>query len=177
MVSVVITSTPIRKSALRLETPGSYKLHNLIFHVAAVKDSADNGQGHILGTNPGSGRSCHIYGHHPGHGDVVGLVQQLFYQLRSAFAHGHGAQSAVAGVGIRAQDHLSAAGEHLSGKLMDHGLMRRNIDAAVFLGAAQSEHMVIFIDGAAHGAQRVVAVGEHIGEWGISPVRKPGRSG
>ena len=36
--------------------------------------------------------------------------------------------------------------------------------AAVLLGRRQAEHMVVLVDGAPHGAQGVVAVGEHIGQ-------------
>ena len=40
--------------------------------------------------------------------------------------------------------------------------MRRHKDAAVFLCGGQTEAVVVLIDGAAHSAQAVVAVGEHI---------------
>ena len=45
---------------------------------------------------------------------------------------------------------------------MDHGLVRRNINAAVFLSAGQTEDMVIFIDGASDGAKGVVAVCQYV---------------
>ena len=42
--------------------------------------------------------------------------------------------------------------------------MRRHIYAAVLLRAAQAEHVVILVDGTAYRAERVMAVGEHIGD-------------
>ena len=45
----------------------------------------------------------------------------------------------IAGVGIRAEDHLAAACEHFSCKLVDNRLMRRYINAAVFFCTSQSE--------------------------------------
>ena len=42
--------------------------------------------------------------------------------------------------------------------------MRRDIDAAVFFRGRQSEHVVILVDGPADRAQRIVAVGQDIGQ-------------
>ena len=47
---------------------------------------------------------------------------------------------------------------------MDNSLVGGNIDAAVLLGSRQTEGVVILVDGAADGAQRVVAVGHGIGD-------------
>ena len=43
-----------------------------------------------------------LNGYHLRHIDIVGLVQQLLYQLRTALAHRHRSQRTLAGVGIRA---------------------------------------------------------------------------
>ena len=67
-------------------------------------------------------------------------------------------------MGIGAQNHLSAARKHFPCELVDDRLMRGHIDAAVFLRAGQAKHVVIFVDGAAHRAQGIVAVGEHVGD-------------
>ena len=64
---------------------------------------------------------------------------------------------------VRSQNHLSAARQHFSGKLMDHRLMRGDIDSAVALRAGQAEHVIVLVDRAAHSARTVVAVGQHIG--------------
>ena len=63
---------------------------------------------------------------------------------------------------VRTKDHLAAACEHFTGKLVDNGLMRRNIDTAVLLRTGQSKHVVIFIDRTADCTQRVMAVGQNI---------------
>ena len=42
--------------------------------------------------------------------------------------------------------------------------MRGNEDAAVLLRGRKAEDVVVLVDGTAHGAQRVVAVGEHVGQ-------------
>ena len=70
---------------------------------------------------------------------AFGHFQQLLYQLRTALAHRHRSQRTIAGVGIRAKDHLAAACEHFSCKLVDNRLMRRYINAAVFFCTSQSE--------------------------------------
>ena len=53
--------------------------------------------------------------------------------------------------------------------------MRRYIDAAVLLRAGQSEHVVIFIDSAAHRAERVMTVGQHIGHRELLKTGSSGR--
>ena len=65
---------------------------------------------------------------------------------------------------VRAQDHSAAAGHHLPHILVDDGDVGGNVDAAVLFGCGQSEHVVVFVDGAAHGAQGIVAVGEDVGK-------------
>ena len=42
--------------------------------------------------------------------------------------------------------------------------MRGNEDATVLLRGRKAEDVVVLVDGAAHSAQRVVAVGEHVGQ-------------
>ena len=105
-----------------------------------------------------------VDGHDAGIGDVVGVAQQLLGQLAAALAHGHGAQGAVAGVRVGTQDHLAAAGEVLAHKGVDDGDVGRDENAAVLFGSRKTEDMVVLVNSAAHGAQRVVAVGEHVGQ-------------
>ena len=78
-------------------------------------------------------------------------------------------------MGIGAQNHAAALRHHLSGVLMNHGLMGRHIDPAVLLCTAESKHMVVFVDGASHGAERIVAVGQYIGHGKSLQPRSPGR--
>ena len=46
---------------------------------------------------------------------------------------------------------------------MNDRLMRRHIDAAVFLRTGQAKHVVILIDGPADGAKTVVTIRQNIG--------------
>ena len=55
---------------------------------------------------------------------------------------------------------------------MNNRLVRRYIDAAIFLGTGQSKHVVIFVDRSPYRTQRIVAVGQHIGD---GEFLKPGR--
>ena len=114
-------------------------------------------------------------GHHAGAGYIVGAAQQLLCQLAAALADGHGAQCAVAGVGIGAKDHFAAARKALAHVLVDDRHVGRHKDAAVLLCCRQAEAVVILVDGAAHSAQAVVAVGQHIGDGELFQPRGTGR--
>ena len=142
----------------------AHELHDLILNVTLGKDGTDDGERHVVRANAGVRGAREVDGNDAGIGNVVGVAQQLLCQLAAALAHGHGAQSAVAGVRVGTQDHLAAAGEVLTHKGVDDGDVRRNEDAAVLLGRGKAKDVVVLVDGAAHGAQRVVAVGEHVGQ-------------
>ena len=105
-----------------------------------------------------------VDGNDAGIGDIVGVAQQLLCQLATALAHGHGTQGAVAGVRVGTQDHLAAAGEVLTHKGMDDRDVRRDKDAAVLFGSREAKDVVVLVDGATHGTQRVMAVGKHVGQ-------------
>ena len=143
---------------------GAHKLHDLVLDVALGKDSTDDGERHVVRADAGARGAREVDGDDAGIGDVVGVTQQLLCQLAAALAHSHGAQSAVAGVRVGAQDHLAATGEVLAHKGVDDGDVRRNEDAAVLLGRGKAKDVVVLVDGATHGAQRVMAVGEHVGQ-------------
>ncbi len=57
---------------------------------------------------------------------------------------------------------------------MDYRDMGRYINTAVLLCGGQAEQMVVFIDGAAYGAQRVMAVGQYIGKGEFRQTACPG---
>ena len=154
---------------------GAKELHDAVFHGALGERRANQGNGHVLGTHAGPGRTGEVDGNDPGIGDIIGLVQKLLDQLRAALADGHGAVSAVPGVGIGADDHFTAAGVHLPHVAVNDRLVGRDKLAAVLLGGAETEHVVIFVDGAAHGTEAVVAVGQHIGQGKLGETRGPGR--
>ncbi len=76
-------------------------------------------------------------------------------------------------MGIGAQNHAAALRQHLSGVLVDDCLMRGHVDSAVLLRAGQPEHVVIFVDSAAHRAQGIVTVCEHVGHGEFLQARCP----
>ncbi len=63
---------------------------------------------------------------------------------------------------VGTEQHLAAAGHDLTGILMDDCLMRGYEHSAVLLGSCQTENVVIFIDGSAYCAKRVVAAGKSV---------------
>ena len=143
---------------------GAHELHDLVLNVALGEDGADDGERHVVRTDAGTRGTREVDGHDTGIGDVVGIAQQLLGQLAAALAHGHGAQGAVAGVRVGAQDHLAATGEVLAHKGVDDRDVRRDENAAVLFGGRKAKDVVVLVDGATHGAQRVVAIGEHVGQ-------------
>ena len=135
----------------------SDELHDFIIDIAVFKYRSDDRKRNILRTYTLHRLAVQIDGDHARHLDVICLVEKLLYKLRSALAHGHSSERAVTRMAVRSEDHLAAAGQHLTGILVDDCLMRRNIDAAVFLRAGQSEHVVILIDRTADRAEAVVS--------------------
>ena len=142
---------------------GANKLHHFILHITILEYSADNGKRHILRPYAGNRCSGQINCHHAGASDIISLSQQLFHQLRASLSHRHSSKGTIAGMAVRSQNHLSAACEHLPGKLMDHSLVGRYIDAAVFFCTGKPKHMIIFIDRTAYRTQGVMTVRQHIG--------------
>ena len=65
-------------------------------------------------------------------------------------------------MGVRAKDHFAAAGKALAHILVDDCHVRGHKDTAVLFGSGQAKAVVVLVDGAAHSAQAVVAVGKHI---------------
>ena len=113
-------------------------------------------------TDSRTGLARQVYGYDARIGDVIRIAQELLDQLAAAFADGHRPQRAVPRMAVRADDHFAAAGHLFPHVLMDDGDVRRYEDAAVFLSRRQSEYVVVFIDRAADGAQRIVAVRQHV---------------
>ena len=143
---------------------GAHEFQDLILHKAVLVDLTAQGDGHVVGAHALGGLPGEVDHHHFRGGDVIGVFQQLLDDLRAAFAHAHGADGAVAGVAVRPQDHPAAAGHHLSGVLVDDRLVGGDKVAPVLDGGGQAEDVVVLVDGAAHSAQAVVAVGHHIGD-------------
>ena len=93
---------------------------------------------------------------------IPGISEDLLVQLSASLSDSHRAERAITGMGIRSENHFSAAGVHFTHILMDDCHMRRNKDPAVFLRCSQPKHMVIFIDRSADRIQRIMAAGENI---------------
>ena len=140
----------------------AHKLHDLVLDVALGKDGADDGERHVVRADAGARGAREADGDNAGIGNVVGVAQQLLCQLAAALAHGHGAQGTIAGVRVGTQDHLAATGEVLAHKGVDDGDVRRDEDATVLFGRGKAKDVVVLVDGATHGTQRVMAVGEHV---------------
>ena len=140
----------------------AHELHDLVFDVAALEQLAHKGNGYIVGAAARRQTAGQVDGHHTRAGNIIGAAQQLLCQLAAALADGHGAQCAVAGVGVRAKDHFAAAGKALAHILVDDCHVRGHKDTAVLFGSGQAKAVVVLVDGAAHSAQAVVAVGKHI---------------
>ena len=143
---------------------GADEFHDLVLDEAVLEDRADDCKSNVLRADEGLGFAVEVDGHDAGVGDIVSVFEELFDELAAAFTNGHGAEGAVTGVGVRAEDHLAAARVHLTHVLVDDRDVGRDIDAAVFLRRGQAEHVVVLVDGAADRAQGVVAVGQDVGQ-------------
>ena len=141
---------------------GADEFHDFVLYISILKDGADDGDSDVVGADGRAGLARQVYGYDARIGDVVRIAQELLDQLAAAFADGHRTQGAVPRVAVRADDHLAAAGHLFPHVLVDDGDVRRYEDAAVFLSCRQSEYVVVFVDRAADGAQRIVAVRQHV---------------
>ena len=153
---------------------GANELHDLVFHIAVLVHSAADAQGYVVGADAGLRRAGQVNGNDAGAGEVISPSHQLLGQFAAALADGHGAQSAVAGVGIGAKDHSAAARHGLPVVGMDVCHVGGHIDAAVLVGSGQGELVVVLVDGAAYGAEGIVAVGQHIGQGELGHAGGPG---
>ncbi len=142
----------------------THKFQNLIFVEAVRKGFGNDGEGHIHGTYTGAGHARQLHSQDRRQGNVIGMAHELLHQLAAAFTDAHGAQCTVAGMGVRAQDHFSGTRHHFPHVLVEHTAIGRQENAAVAPGIGETEGMVILQDGAAHCAEGIVAVGEHIGD-------------
>ena len=67
-------------------------------------------------------------------------------------------------MGVGAQDHFAAARQLLPGIGVNDALVGGDVDAAVLPGGGKAEDMVVLVDGASHGAEGIVAVGQSVGD-------------
>ena len=143
---------------------GADELENAVLYKTVAEGFLYKSKCDVVRTDTALRLAGDIYQNHLGHVEIPGVLKKLFYKLGAAFADAHGAESTVAGVRVGAENHIAAGGKFLAGIGVDDGLVRRHIDAAEALGCGQTEDMVILIDGAAHSAEAVVAVGHGIGQ-------------
>ena len=141
----------------------AHEFQHLVLHKAVFVHRAAQGDGHIVGAHAVAGLTGDVHQNDLRRSQIVGVAQQLLDDLAAALAHAQRAQRAIAGVAVGAENHFAAAGQQLPGVLVDDGLIRGHIVAAVLHRRRQAEGVVVSVDGAAHGAQAVVTVGEHIG--------------
>ena len=141
-----------------------YEFADPVFDIAVVIDLPDDAQGRVLRTDPGLQRTGQIHGDHPRPRKVIAAPEQLLGQLTAAFPDTHAAQRPVARVRVRAEDHPPAPGHRFAVVAVDVCQIGRNVDAPVAVGGGQGKLVVVLVDRPADRAQRVVAVGEHVGE-------------
>ena len=144
-----------------LET-GAGKLEDLVLHKTVGKRRLDKRERDVVRTDALLGRAGQITQHDFRGLDVVGVLQKLLDELRTAFADAHRAERAVTRVAVRAEDHVAAGGKLLTRVGMDDALVCRNVDAAVLLCRGETEDVVVLVDRAADGAKAVVAVGHGV---------------
>ena len=136
---------------------GTGEFQHLVLHETALEHGLHQGNGHVMRTDTAARLAFQPNQHHLGSIDVPRILEELFHQFAAAFANAHVTQGAVTGVGVGAQDHVAACGV-----LMDNRLVGRNIDATILFGGGKAEHVVVLVDGTAHCAQGIVAVGHGI---------------
>ena len=77
-------------------------------------------------------------------------------------------------MGIRTEDHLSAAGHGFTVEAVNVGHICGNIDAAVFVRGRKCEFMVILVDRSADRTETVVTVRQNIGDRELGQAGCPG---
>ena len=112
--------------------PGTGKFQNPVFDKALRKRLRNESERHIMRADAVRNRTGHPYQHDLRSRHIIGVFQKLFDQFAPAFPEAERAVTAVAGVGIAAQDHFAAGSQFFSRELMNDGLVGRNIYPAVF---------------------------------------------
>ncbi len=143
---------------------GACEFEHFVLDETVVEHGLNERDGHVVGADALLGSAFEPYEDNLGSVDVPGVAQELLHEFAAAFAHTHVAERAVAGVRVGTENHVAALDHSLAGVLVDYGLVGGHVDTAVFLGGGETEHMVVFIDGTAYGAEGVVAVGHGVGE-------------
>ena len=122
------------------------ELHHLILDIAVLEDRTLDRECDIVRTDEWLWLTGEVDGYHARISDVIGLLEELLTELSATLTDGHGTEGTITGMGIGAEDHLSAAGEVLTHELMTYSDMRWNVDSAVLLCSGESEVVVVVID-------------------------------
>ena len=132
---------------------GADEFHDLIFDVAVLKDGSDDGNSDVMRADGRIRFSRKVDADDAGVGNVIRIFQELFYQFTTAFSDSHRSQGTVAGMTVRTDDHLAAAGHFFTHILMDDSDVRGHKNTAVFFRCRKTEYMIVFINGAADGTE------------------------
>ena len=143
---------------------GADEFEDLIFNEPVFEYGAAERDGNVLRADALFQVAAQVHRDRFGALDVVRLIEDLLYELGAALAHSHRAERAVAGVRVAAQDHAADLRFHLAHVLVNDRKMGRHKVRAVLFRRGKAEHVVVFVDGAPHRAQGIVAVGERIGK-------------
>ncbi|MPM17049.1 hypothetical protein SDC9_63432 [bioreactor metagenome] len=154
---------------------GADEFQHLVLGAVFGKGFLDEREGYVVRAYAPARLAGDIAEHDFRRRDIVSVFQKLFHELRPAFANGERAQSAVAGVAVRTQNHLAAAGQFFARVAVDDAEVGGHVDAAVLLGGGEAEYVIVLVDRTADGAKAVVAVRHGVwnGEFG-KPARPRG---
>src|SRR5699024_4340402 len=78
----------------------SDELHYLVIHIAILKYRSDDRKRNVLRSYALHRLAVQIDRDHARHLDIISLVKELFYKLRSALAHSHRSKRSVAGMAV-----------------------------------------------------------------------------
>ena len=142
---------------------GADKLHHTVLDEAVFENRADYRERDVLRPDAGARRSFQINRGGLGARQVVGAAEQLLDELRPALADAHRAERAVARVAVGAEYHAAAARHRLAHIGVYDREMRWDEVAAEPLRRGEAEGVVVLVYRAADGAERIMAVRQHVG--------------
>ena len=143
---------------------GADELKHLVLDKAILECRTDERDSHVVGANALFGSARQIDEDYLGRFYIISVLKKLLYKLRATLADTHSAKRTVACVRVRAEYHLTAACKLLASVGVNNALICGNVYAAVFLSRRETEDVVVLVDSAAYGAERVVAVGHSVGD-------------
>ena len=79
---------------------GTYKFKHLVFNKAILEGRSDESYCNVVRAYASLWSTRKIYENYLGRFYVIGVLQKLFYKLRSAFTNAHSSERAVASVRV-----------------------------------------------------------------------------